>query len=241
MSLTRYKFVVREEKLARCHRFSRSFKCRYRSASRNRITSALNSSPRRERKSRAYNRLNASHALFDARRRSSAVAPRYKTIGFVFATGTAKQEWRAFRVLPFPRSKFDVGQINTLRPATFEVVPVDTGDPWTSTRLFRRESAPFRSFPYVHRRRFPFYQSVTSGRSFPSPCPENQDRILQPRFTRARRSSKELLSSFIHSRSFVHSLLSAASSRPHLSSQSRLTCKDGQESTENLTQRRDCW
>lgn len=29
----------------------------------------------------------------------------------------------------FSTSKFDVGQINTLRPATFEVVPVDSGRP----------------------------------------------------------------------------------------------------------------
>lgn len=61
-------------------------------------------------------------------------APRHKTIGFVSRT-TQNQDDEVPPYVPlvsgspFSTSKFDVGQINTLRPATFEVVPVDSGRP----------------------------------------------------------------------------------------------------------------
>lgn len=62
---------------------------------------------------------------------------RYKTIGSVFSGDRERRNvsppciwpWPARFELPFSTSKFDVGQINTLRPATFEVARVDSGRP----------------------------------------------------------------------------------------------------------------
>lgn len=79
--------------------------------------------------------------LHEPRPVAEANPPRYKTIGFLSSRATGKQGGEmpppcvpvagaAYRFeLPFSTSKFDVSQINTLKPATFEVVRVDSGRP----------------------------------------------------------------------------------------------------------------
>lgn len=112
---------------------------------------------------------------------------------------------------PFSTSKFDVGQINTLRPATFEVVPVDSGRPvnigaivpqrvvgtfWISGAVSLLPGAPSVLLP------------VTSGRSFPCKNQDHSARVSR----KYRGISKDaiiairsLIHSFIHSRSYPSS------------------------------------
>lgn len=112
--------------------------------------------------------------------------------------------WRIVSASPFSTSKFDVGQINTLRPATFEVVPVDSGRPvnigaivpqrvvgtfWISGAVLLPPRCPFRTAA-----------GITSGRSFPCKNQDHSARV-SPKYTAA--SQRMLLSPFV--RSFIRS------------------------------------
>lgn len=107
--------------------------------------------------------------LHEPRPVAEANSPRYKTIGFLSSRATRKQDGEkppvagaAYRFeLPFSTSKFDVGQINTLRPATFEVVRVDSGRPVNIGAIVPQRVVVVGTF-----------WALGTGGGFPSPrCP----------------------------------------------------------------------
>lgn len=103
---------------------------------------------------------------------------------------------------PFSTSKFDVGQINTLRPATFEVVLVDSGRPVNIDAIVPQRvgtfwilggGSPSSQMPLPCCRRYNFWT-----RSFP--C-KNQDHSARV----SRKSTPRHLKGCYYRHSFAHS------------------------------------